>query len=306
MEYLVIGKILGGYLPENLKLENCRISKKSFHDKPDFLSLPLINSSSTQHCADAKIRNYYQFPNYQISINNFESEYVFEMSINSEKGPEHVSNQALKKIANITESLSVMAIGYTTKDLLYNYNFQIVGVYLENGAGDLVRLKLSDSAEARIYRPEELTHSMISDLHFIMQCSDPTLKKVMEYLATSKRYSCEYFARIEVYMSLLKCIELICLSFYGTDYMLWNSKGRKKVRMGLKAKIVDVCAIMNIDSDYEDYAISAWDNRNNFDIAHASVQNTVQPIRGEINRLHETVYVFVNAFIRHLKDHPNL
>lgn len=312
MRYHILSKIVGPYLPEELSFGDLSLRREFCFDVPDYPTFPVMNLSSEEHLIKKGVECRIGFLSEKINLRSFSSSHLIRV-ITEAQSPYQAKQKALLRIEHLVESLTVASFGKEKirvgklRDRGINdfYQYEFLGVYVED-QGSLHRIKVSFLTSGTNFFPELMEDDLKILTKNVLVCSSSVVIKSLKYLKRAREFSYEHFSEMEVFLNSMKCIELICLSFYPKGTKKTTTKGRQ-IEMSFLDKLngIDdkkgVIEIMEIEAKYGNLAGVAWGVRNSYDYAHASeFDNVIPPIHSQ--KVNEAAYHFVFIYILYLKQ----
>lgn len=314
MKYHIVGKIVGPYLPEYYSIAGMVIKREALDLPEDITPAPVGIDSTEEFLIEKGVECRVRFNSDKFPYRKFSSSHSLRLEVEEpQDNPYEAYKLAKIRIQQLVESLTIASFDIEkirkgqkrSRNFTDIYQYQIVGIYVEN-SGSLERVKVNDLNTGINYFPEEFPESLKSLTEDIISCNDDTLRKAMEYLKRAKAFSFEYYSDLEVFLNSIKCIELFAKKFYPEGQR--RSDGRFitfKNRVNGFDGNPGLFEILDIEADYQDIALKAWDCRNQLDIAHASeyFKLIAFPFPDDIN---QAAYHFLIKYISYLKTNdPN-
>ena len=319
MQYRIIAKFLGTYLPEKkTKIGDCTIYKShdQFYLDDDRPVIPVRSKGLEFHGLEKSVKNYIYYPQELISLRTFESEYLIstEVKMRSEYDALKIAGERFSDVASV---LSLVAknkvIIWPNKKRIKRgdevYDFEIIGIFLKKGK-QLVRLKLpAPLVNGRNFFPKPLPKGFLSKAKKYHDLRDGVYQKGLVYFqrATAMRYS-GIFNQLEIILNFVKCIELICWQVGKSDRFSLSKKKFKE--LGTKKAIELAGKRIGVSQKAMKIAKDSWDARNKGDIAHQDLyfnpysrKSTNTLINFDI--LEETASTFLRKYHDFIIKNPN-
>lgn len=313
MKYHVLAKIVGPYLPEEFSFGDVSLKREDFFDFPDYPNFPVRDVSSEEHLIKRGVEYRIGFLKEKINLRSFSSNHLIRVVIEGES-PYQAKERALLRIEQLTESLTLASFGSEKKirdgkplDRSINdvYEYELLGVYIED-SGSLYKVKVPLLTSGINFFPEGMSDELKELTMDVLRCNNPVVLKSLRYLKRAKEFRYEHFSELEVFFNSIKCIELICLTFYPKGTKKRNEKG-KKVEMTLLDRLdgvndkKGVVEMLGIERKYRDFTESAWKSRNKYDYAHASEYDNLTPTISP-HKVNDVAYYFLSKYVLYLKN----
>lgn len=266
-------------MPEKkAKIGECVIVKSydQYYLEDDRPAIPVRSKDTEFHCAEKGVKNYIYYPQGQISVRTFESEYLITTEV--ETLSEHDALKiAVNRFFDVSSVLSLVAKNRTVK--MGNkrikrgdefYDFEIIGVFIKKNK-HLIRLKLPKPLiNGRNFFVKQFPRGFLLKAKKYLSFRDQIFIKGLIYFqrATAMKYS-GVFNELEIIMNFAKCVELICWYVRNDDKFGLSKKKFKN----LKTKMVIDLAGKKIRARKKVINIvkKSWDDRNRADVAHKNL-----------------------------------
>lgn len=314
MKYHILAKIVGPYLPDEYIIGDISLKKEIWRDLPDYPNLPVRDLSSDEHLISKGVECRIHYLKDKINLRSFSSSHLTRVVI-EEKSLYRAKSKAIARLDHFTDVLNLAL--FSKEKMLGDkviergindfYQYEVVGVYIETENG-LQKLAPQFAISGMNVFPEAMEDDLKDTVKDILRCNNAVVTKALKYLKRAREFSFEHFSEMEVFLNSMKCIELICMTFYpnGTKGKKMIDGRERKIKMSFLDRLdgtmdkTGIVEILGIDKEYRDLAWKSWENRSKCDYAHASEYDNLIPTIF-LHKVNETAYLFLFKYILYLK-----